>query len=305
MRLVLGTRGSDLARTQTAMVEAALWAHQPELELAREIIRTSGDEKPGMEPTDRRQGLKGMFTGELERALREGRIDVAVHSAKDLPSEHADGLEIAAVLPRAAVEDVLVTKKEGPLEALPRGATVATGSVRRQHQLRWLRPDLNVVALRGNVPTRLRRLAENDWNGIILARAGLQRLGFDLAGGRLQEFCASVLPMENFLPAGGQGIIALQIRANDTMARELVGSVNKESTHWCLRVEREFLRLLEGDCGTPVGVHATKDGSRATVRAQVFVEGETAPREGTIESEDSSPERIAAALFAKMYEQER
>ncbi|HEX8679082.1 MAG TPA: hydroxymethylbilane synthase, partial [Chthoniobacterales bacterium] len=180
--LVLGTRGSDLARAQTALVVQAL-SHPTRVE----IIRTSGDERAGISPpvVDRAAGRKGMFTAEIERALLDRRIDVAVHSAKDLPSESTPGLEICAVLPRAAVEDVLIAKDARELAALPRDATVATGSVRRQHQLRAVRPDLNLVEVRGNVPTRLRKLAANAWDAIILARAGLERLGFNLESSRI------------------------------------------------------------------------------------------------------------------------
>lgn len=300
MRLVLGTRGSELAQAQTAMVEAALRAAFSNLEIAREIIRTSGDERSApVSPENFTQGRKGMFTAEIERAVRGGRIDVGVHSAKDLPSERAEGLEIAAVLARAAVEDVLVTKEAARLEDLREGATIGTGSVRRQHQLRWLRPDVTVVALRGNVPTRLRKLAEHDWDGIILARAGLERLGLEGTG----QFSISVLPREEFLPAGGQGIIALQIRADDETTRELVAKVDHLATHRCLRAEREFLRLLQGDCGTPVGVHAMVENGAIELRAQVFDEGMQEPRLGR--SMDASPKRAAAKLFAEMYGEEK
>ena len=175
-RIVLGSRGSELALTQARLVETALRRAWPELEVAIEIIRTSGDE--GSAPVvDRKAGRKGMFTREIEKELLVRRIDVAVHSAKDLPSERREDLEIVATLPRANTEDVLV-KKGGDL---PQGAIVATGSVRRQHQLRAWRPDLAIVDLRGNVPTRLRKLRENaEWSGIVLARAGLERLGLEV-----------------------------------------------------------------------------------------------------------------------------
>ncbi|MDQ6656052.1 MAG: hydroxymethylbilane synthase, partial [Verrucomicrobiota bacterium] len=250
-RLVLGTRGSDLARAQTALVEKALRAQHPSLEIAVEIIRTSGDERAGRSPEiiDRHAGRKGMFTAEIERVLLDGGIDVAVHSAKDLPSDSTDTLCVCAALPRAAIEDVLITKAAVSLEELPPGATIGTGSVRRQHQLRWCRPDLQVVDVRGNVPTRIRKLRENPWDGIILARAGLDRLCCDLA-----ELQKSVLATDKFLPAGGQGIVALQVRSHDATARALVTAAGEAQAMQCLRAEREFLRLLQGDCGTPVGV---------------------------------------------------
>ncbi|MEP6821869.1 MAG: hydroxymethylbilane synthase, partial [Chthoniobacterales bacterium] len=233
---MLGTRGSDLARAQTAMVEAALRKEFPELEIAIEIIRTSGDEGTLRPPNERLvpQGRKGMFTAEIEQALLDGRIDVAVHSAKDLPSEITSGLEVCAALPRAAMEDVLISKMAGGLEALTKGATVATGSVRRQFQLRRIRPDLEVVDLRGNVPTRLRKLSANEWSGIILARAGLERLGYDCGRGAVHfeshVLHTTILPTADFLPAGGQGIVALQARTDDADAKRALAAINHEET---------------------------------------------------------------------------
>jgi len=302
---VLGTRGSDLARAQTAMVQAALAKTAPEVEVAVEIITTRGDENSGrsQEPIDRRAGRKGLFTGEIERALRDGQIDVAVHSAKDLPSDPSDGLEICATLPRAAVEDVLITKSAADFDALPDGGTVGTGSVRRQHQLRWLRPDLAIIDLRGNVPTRLRKLIANSWDGIVLARAGLERLGFDCSRGVFsfegRELRASVLPSEHFLAAGGQGIVALQVRADDAATRATIEPLNHRDTMLCLRAEREFLRLLQGDCGTPVGVLAMIGDGSVTMHAQFFAEGAAEPRTATTRRElaQLEPEAIGAELL--------
>lgn len=287
-RIVLGTRGSELARAQTALFENALRTAHPHLEISIEIISTSGDEKKNLP-----QGRKGVFTAEIERALLEEKIDVAVHSAKDLPSGLTSGSEICATLPRANVEDVLVAKRADSLSAISKGATVATGSVRRQHQLRWVRPDLQIADLRGNVPTRLRKLAENDWEGIILARAGLERLG---RNGYI------ILPNEQFVPAGGQGVIALQIRRDDKRLREMLAAINDDATLLCLRAEREFLRLLQGDCGTPVGVLARLEGEWMNLSAQVFCEGETEPKIGQLrERIAAQPETIAATLFQSMY----
>ncbi len=288
--IVLGTRGSELARTQTALVEDALRNAHPGLKIGITVIKTSGDEKRTLP-----QGRKGLFTGEIERALLEREIDVAVHSAKDLPSEMTEGLEICATFSRAAVEDVLVAKTAASLAEVPRGATIATGSVRRQHQLRWVRPDLQIAELRGNVPTRLRKLAENSWEGIILARAGLERL--QIATDRYV-----ILPNEQFVPAGGQGVIALQIRRDDNVLREMLAPINHRATLLCLRAEREFLRLLQGDCGTPVGVLAEIDGDWMNLCAQVFTDGETEPKVGRLrERITAQPEVIAATLFENMY----
>src|SRR5215471_8290437 len=171
-KVILGTRGSELARTQTFLVEKAIRSVNSSVAIETKIIPTRGDIANVIES---RAGRKGLFTAEIERVLLAGEVDVAVHSAKDLPSETSLGAEIAAVLPRASVNDVLVAKHAGGLVRLPHGAKVATGSVRRKCQLRWKRADLKLLDLRGNVPTRLRKLAESNWDAIVLARAGLDR----------------------------------------------------------------------------------------------------------------------------------
>jgi len=300
-KIILGTRGSELARAQARLVEKAIQALRPELRIETKIITTKGDE---IRIVDLHAGRKGLFTAEIERALLSGQVDVAVHSAKDLPSETNPGVEIAAVLPRAPMDDVLVSKHPGGLAALQDSATIATGSVRRKHQLSWKRPDLNIVDLRGNVPTRLRKLAENDWEAIVLAQAGLKRLGllFDQNainfGGR--QLFTEILPREVFLSAGGQGIIAIEIRADDERLRPIVDLVNDRQTLLCLRVEREFLRLLQGDCNSPVAVLAGIDTGKMKLRAQVFENGSAAPREGEVEGEFEDGERLAAQLLRQI-----
>ena len=293
--IVLGSRGSDLALAQARLVEQALRAAWPELEVTTEIIRTSGDESVRTEAVaDRKAGRKGMFTREIEKQLLVRRIDLAVHSAKDLPSERMEDLEICAALPRGQTGDVLITKEDLSLTNFLQGATIATGSVRRQHQLRWKRPDLKVVDLQGNVPTRLRKLDENeDWSGIVLARVGLERLGLKAKMENLSE--------EDFLSAGGQGVIALQVRRNDERLRRLARAISDQPTLLCLRAEREFLRLLEGDCDSPVGVRATMTNEKLRLQAQVFAEGMLAPQAGVATGESSQPEELAAALMEKLY----
>lgn len=294
-RITLGSRGSDLAQAQVRLVEQALRRAWPELEVAIEIIRTSGDESAQAAPfADRKAGRKGLFTREIEKELLVGRIDAAVHSAKDLPSEGLDALEVRATLPRAATEDILVTKSGSGLTALVRGSVIATGSVRRQRQLGWIRPDLQIVDLRGNVPTRLRKLRENEgWSGIILALAGLERLGLKVAG--------EVLSPEDFVPAGGQGVIALQVRSDNARVQKLIDGINDQGTSVCLRAEREFLRLLNGDCDSPVGVQAHQEAGRLRLQAQIFEAPGTAPRVGTIEGSAGDPEAIAAKLMKQLY----
>ncbi len=302
-QIVIGTRGSELARAQARMVEKALHEKWPDLTIETKIIRTSGDESQS-QAGNLRHGRKGLFTAEIEKALLARDVDLAVHSAKDLPSELTAGVEIAAVLPRAPMDDVLVSKRAGGLAALEKNATIATGSVRRNHQLAWKHPGLAIVELRGNVPTRLRKLAENDWQAVVLARAGLERLGFSLAQNEInfegQQFFIEVLPCEIFLPAGGQGIIALQIRADNESIRAIFSPVNDHETLLCLRAEREFLRLLQGDCNSPVGILATTKNGIMNMRAQLFRDGSDAPRSGKVEGSCDEGERLAAELLKEI-----
>ncbi len=250
-------------------------------------------------------GRKGLFTGEIERVLAAGKIDIAVHSAKDLPSDATPGLEVRSVLPRAAVDDVLIQKVPGGFVSLRPDAIVATGSVRRQCQLRWKHSGIQIVDLRGNVPTRLRKLATNAWDAIVLARAGVERLGYDLSGGSFSFEGApchvEILPRNEFLPAGGQGMIAMQLRSDDEKTRSVVDRINHVETLLCLQAEREFLRLLQGDCGSPVGVLATVDGEMMRMRAQVFEPRESEPRRGEVEgSIGNGVEPLAAELLERI-----
>ena len=298
-KIILGSRGSELARRQTAMVMEALKRVRPELEMTLEIIKTQGDERKAA-PLDPRAGRKGLFTGEIERALSAGEIDIAVHSAKDLPSDPTAGLEVAAVLPRASVIDVLIARHAFG-NGLPQRAVIGTGSVRRQRQLQWKQPGIEVVDLRGNVPTRLRKLATGDWDAIVLARAGVERLGYDLARGSFDFEGASLhaqdLPLDHFLPAGGQGVIATQVRDTDGRTKEMVRAIDDAKTLSCLRAEREFLRLLQGDCGSPVGVFASISDSRMTIRAQVFEPARIEPRVARVEGAAASGIELARELW--------
>jgi len=297
-KITLGTRGSELARAQTLLVEKAIRSAHPNVTIETKMIVTRGD---GAKVVDLYAGRKGVFTAEIERALLAGDVDVAVHSAKDLPSESNPGAKIAAVLPRGSVNDVLISKHSGGLTSLPYGATVATGSVRRQRQLHCKRADLNVVDLRGNVPTRLRKLAENQWDGIVLAQAGLERLGFSATrtemGFEDGQFFVEILPGEIFLPAGGQGIIALQIRSDDQSTKAFLESVSDRETLLCLYAEREFLSRLHGDCNFPVGVHASIIDGKMKMRAQVFEGKSPAPRQAEVEGVSGEGRQLAAELL--------
>lgn len=303
IKIVVGTRGSQLAVIQTEQVLQALeerWSH---LKCEVKIIKTRGDDKTTA-IQDIRAGRKGLFTGAIERELLKNKIDLAVHSAKDLPSNLAPNTEIAAALPRSSVADVLIATSPSDLSSLLKGGIVATGSVRRQHQIRWKRPDLEIVDLRGNVPTRLRKLATGQWHAMILASAGLKRLGLDpddtLIKFEGNELWAGLLPHDIFVPAGGQGVIALQIRSDNEQLRDLVGAINHFDTCLALRAEREFLRLLQADCNQPVGVLATIEGPAMTIRAQIFDVGATAPYEALVGGASEDAEKLAEQLFEKI-----
>jgi hydroxymethylbilane synthase len=300
-KIILGTRGSELARAQARLVEKAIQAAQPDTKIETRIIMTRGDKARLLE---RQTGRKGLFTAEIEQALLGGNVDVAVHSAKDLPSETNPDVEIAAVLPRGPMDDVLVSKHPGGFASLPQSAIVATGSVRRKRQLLWKRADLKLVDLRGNVPTRLRKLSDNNWDAIVLARAGLARLSLSPADHEIsfegRQLSIEILPVAIFLPAGGQGIIALEVRDNDENMKAIVDLVNDHKTLLCLRAEREFLRLLHGDCNCPVGVLATIEGDKMKLRAQLFTDQSAAPREAEVEGVHNERERLAVQLLNRL-----
>jgi len=305
VKVVLGTRGSELARTQAQLVAKAIRSFHPRVAVHTKIIATKGDDAKIVDPF---AGRKGLFTAKIERAVLTEEVDVAVHSAKDLPSEPSLGAKIAAVLPRAPIDDVLVSKHRCGLAGLPAAATVATGSIRRKRQLHWQRADLNVIDLRGNVLTRLRKLAQNNWDAIVLARAGLERLGFLLTHTEIdfegRQFFLEVLPHRIFLPAGGQGIVALQIRANDQSTHALLEPVNDRDTLLCLEAEREFLHGLHGDCNFPVGVLATISDGKMKMRAQLFGAESQAPQEAEVAGSCDAGKTLAAQLL-RMIRQDR
>lgn len=255
--IVIGTRGSDLALTQSRWVAAQLKARGVESRL--EIIRTKGDETTHLS-FDKIEG-KGFFTKEIEDALLAKTVDLAVHSLKDLPTENPPGLLVAAIPQREDPRDCLLVRRnayvsENPVLPLQTGAQVGTSAVRRRAQLKALRPDLVVNDLRGNVPTRVRRLQEGRYDAIILAQAGLQRLGLDLTA-----FACLPLPPTQFVPAPGQGALALQVRADDAATRAVVEPLHDASIAECVLAERHLLERLEGGCHVPLGAHAFCDVS--------------------------------------------
>jgi len=247
--LRIGTRGSPLALAQAEEVRARLAAAHGLDPTAIEIcvIRTSGDaiqDRPLAEV-----GGKGLFTKEIEQALFDNTIDLAVHSAKDMETVLPAGLVAAAFLPREDVRDAFISRKARTLAELPEGAVVGTASLRRQAIVRRLRPDLRVVSLRGNVETRLRKLATGEVDATLLALAGLKRLGLAAAA-------RSVFSVDEFLPAVGQGAIAIETRAADERTRDLIAPINDGDTMAALTAERAFLAALDGSCKTPIAGHA-------------------------------------------------
>lgn len=259
-RIVVGTRRSALAMTQTQWVIERLKALGTGHAFAVQPIVTKGDRI--LDVTLSKIGGKGLFVKEIEQALLDGEADLAVHSLKDLPAELPDGLVIAAVPPREDPRDALISRDGRRFEELPAGAVVGTSSLRRAAQLRAWRPDLRVVPLRGNVDTRLKRLEAGDFDAIVLAAAGLARMGWL---NRVTEF----LPPERVIPAVGQGALAVECRADDDEVLALVARLNDCDTERAVRAERAFLHRLNGGCQVPLGAHAVVEGDR--VRLTGFV----------------------------------
>jgi hydroxymethylbilane synthase len=259
-RIRIGSRGSRLALVQTRSVLDAIREKLPEAVLDIQIIQTQGDRV--LDRPLAAIGDVGVFVKEIETALLEERVDLAVHSMKDLPSTLTADLALAATTERADPRDVLVAKSASSLETLPKGGKVATGSLRRRSQLLALRPDLEVEDLRGNVPTRLEKLERSDWDGILLAGAGLQRLG-------LADRIRAYIPVELMLPAVGQGALALETRASDRELIEALAFLNHPATERAVKAERSFLARLEGGCRVPIAAYAEARGSSLRLRGYV------------------------------------
>jgi hydroxymethylbilane synthase len=249
--LVIGTRTSQLALWQTHHIKQQLEAHWPGLECRLETFLTTGDKS--LDRPLPQIGGKGLFTAELENALHNGEIDLAVHSLKDLPIENTPGLALAAITARADVRDVLVAKNNWLLSSLPAGAIVGTSSLRRQAQLLAHRPDLQIMSIRGNVDSRIRKAMAGEYDAVVLAAAGLTRLG-------LEASISEWLPLEIMLPAPGQGALAVQCRAEDTAVLNLLSPLDNEAARACVTAERAFLEQLGGGCSLPVAAYATISG---------------------------------------------
>ncbi len=257
-KIKIGTRTSRLALWQANFVAAQLKKFFPALEVELVHVHTTGDKI--LDAPLAKIGGKGLFTKELELQLARGEIDLAVHSLKDVPTDLPEGFQIAAVTKRAQPFDAFVSEKFSSFAELPEGAIVGTSSLRRAAQLLNRRPDLRIKNLRGNVDTRLKKLDAGEFDAIILAAAGLERLGHAT---RIRELLPEIIP------AAGQGALAIEIRDGDEKISELVGKLNDEETFLATSVEREFLREVGGSCQVPVGVFAQVENNRLTVRALI------------------------------------
>ncbi|MHC5655497.1 hydroxymethylbilane synthase [Stappia sp.] len=267
--LRIGTRGSLLALAQAHETRDRLMAAHglPERAFEIVVIKTSGDriqDRPLSEV-----GGKGLFTKEIEAAMMAGEIDIAVHSSKDMPTVLPEGLEIVTFLPREDVRDAFISPKAKTLAELPHGAVVGSSSLRRQAMIKRMRPDIEVVTYRGNVQTRLQKLADGVVDATLLAYSGLKRL--DLA-----HVVTSVIDTRDFLPAVGQGAICIEARADDLKARKLLEAIHDRETQICLDAERAFLRVLDGSCRTPIGGLATLSADGLDFRGLILTpDGQT------------------------------
>jgi hydroxymethylbilane synthase len=263
MTLIFGTRSSALARWQTAHIISLLHTAWPGLECREQIITTTGDlilDRPLPEI-----GEKGLFTSELETALLCGDVDVAVHSLKDLPVEETPRIVISAIPTRASALDVLVSPNGKTLTSLAEGSRVGTCSLRRTAQLLARRPDLTILPLRGNVDTRLRKVLNGEYDAIILAAAGLTRLGLD-------AYITETLPLDMMLPAPGQGALAVQCRADDEETLRVLAAIHDDSTYAAVAAERAFLSGLGGGCSLPIGAFAQKNNENIILTGAVLSE---------------------------------
>lgn len=247
-KIIIGSRGSELALWQANYIKRELEKKNRNVSVEINIIKTKGDKI--LDVALSKIGDKSLFTKELEVELLAKRIDLAVHSLKDLQTQIPAGLKLAAVTKRHEVEDVLIARKKGmTIKSLPEFAVVATGSLRRRAQLLHFRPDITIIDLRGNVPSRIKKFLESEWDAIILARAGVERLN-------LKKHISSFIPKEEILPAVGQGALGIEIREDNKAVEEIIKSLHHEETYKAVIAERALLRTLEGGCQVPIGAFA-------------------------------------------------
>jgi hydroxymethylbilane synthase len=289
MKVIIGSRGSQLALWQANWVKD--WLATAGLEVEIRIIKTTGDKLQNVPLS--LSGTKGLFIKEIEEALTAGEVDLAVHSMKDLPTEPPSGLVVAAVPQREDARDVLIARDGKQFAQLPAGARVGTGSVRRQAQLRKLRCDLELVPMRGNLDTRLRKLARGDCDALVLAAAGVHRLGLR---GRITEYFA----LNQMCPAVGQGALALEIRQTDKRLERTVKPLDHAPTHLAVRAERALLHHLGGGCQVPIAAHATPEDERLSLLALVASLDGSALIHARASGPISDPEALGARVASDL-----
>ncbi|MGE5401143.1 MAG: hydroxymethylbilane synthase [Ignavibacteriales bacterium] len=266
--IVIGSRGSELAMWQSDFIKKEIEKKNKSVSVKIELIKTKGDKI--LDVALSKIGDKGLFTKELEMELLNKKIDLAVHSLKDLQTDIPEGLKLAAVTKRHPVEDALIARKKGmTIFDLKEGAVVATGSLRRRSQLLHLRPDIKIVELRGNVPTRIKKFEDSGWDAIILARAGVERLG-------LKKHIASIIPVSDILPAVGQGALGIEIHCDNSLVEEVIKVIHDEQTYLAAVAERSFLKALEGGCQVPIGAFAEVKPNG------IYLDGLVASVDGTV-----------------------
>jgi hydroxymethylbilane synthase len=294
-KIIIGTRGSDLALWQARWVEGELIRRNPSLTIETVVIKTTGDKI--LDSPLSTIGDKGLFTKEIEKSLLDSVIDLAVHSLKDVPTAIPAGLVIAAVTEREDVRDVFIShskKKYSQLMKVPKGGAIATGSLRRKSQLLALRNDLTIVDIRGNLKTRIEKLEQSDWDGMILAKAGVTRLGWS-------SMISEVLSPTTILPAVGQGALGIEIRTEDEFLSSLLRPFNHLPTARSTAGERAFLRFLEGGCQVPIGTYGRIENEIFTLDAVVgSLDGRRTVR-GTIEGDPDEAESLGIALAKDLF----
>jgi len=283
--VIIGSRASALARWQTGWVVSRLYEAWADLKIHVEYFSTAGDRVAGRPLPE--FGGKGVFTDDLAQALLEKKIDIAVHSLKDLPVDESPGLAVGAIGERADAHDVLVAAAPCTLQSLPERARVGTSSLRRAAQLLATRPDLTILPIRGNVDTRIRKALNGDYDAIVLAAAGLERLG-------LTEHIVEILSFERMLPAPGQGALALQCRADEAFCLDNLYPLDHLPTRRAVTAERAFLQALGGGCSAPIGAYAEADGEGLTLSGVVAaLDGHRMVR---VSAEGSDPQQLGADL---------
>jgi hydroxymethylbilane synthase len=292
-RLVLGSRGSALALRQTEIVAEALRARQPDIEIRVRTVETEGDRVQDRPISQ--LGDKGVFVRAVEAALLAGTIDLAVHSLKDVPADiSVPGLHLAAFIAREDPRDCLISREGLELAALPPDSRIGTSSLRRRMQLQALRPDLMAVPIRGNVDTRLRKLRGGEYDAIILAAAGLHRLG-------LADVVTEYLPVDRFTPDAGQGIIAVQARDRDS-AGAPAAAIDEPASRAAATAERAVVRALNADCRSPVGAYAQIEGERMLLRGMAADEDGGRLRQSSVEGPLAAAEALGAELGRRLTE---